>query len=90
MHTYFIIPINPINHSDDGSNVIFDVYNTFKGGDNSCVAVDFNEPTTTDDVCTKIEEVPYGSIDLTVYVTSLLATPHYTATCIEWDEKVDI
>ena len=31
MHTDFIIPIHPISHCDDGSNIIFDIYHTFKG-----------------------------------------------------------
>ena len=44
MHTYFINPIYSIRNIDDGSNVIFDVYQTFKGEDISWVAVDFNDP----------------------------------------------
>ena len=31
MRTYFINPIHTTSHSDDGSNVTFDVYHTFKG-----------------------------------------------------------
>ena len=50
IHTDFINPVHTIIHSAYGSNVIFDVYYTFKGGDISCFSVDFNDTTTTDDV----------------------------------------
>ena len=46
----FINPIHPRIHSIDGSNVIFGFYQTFKGGYISWLDVDFNDPTTTDDV----------------------------------------
>ena len=87
IQTDFINPIHPISHSDDGSNVIFDNYQNFQGGDISWVAVDFNDTTTTDDVCIKIEHVPYGRIDLTGYVTAPWTAPHYTDTCIGGEAK---
>ena len=55
MHTDFINPIHPISHCDDGSNVIFDVYYTFKGWYISWVGVYFNDSKTTDCVCAKSE-----------------------------------
>ena len=56
----------------------------------SWMVVDFNYPTRTDNFCNKIEEVPYGRIDLTSSVTSPWSAPHYTATCVDDEANVDI
>ena len=69
MHTVFNNPIHTIECINDGSNGIFDVYQTFTRGNISWVVVDLNEPMTTDDVYTKVEEVNYGRIEPTGYVT---------------------
>ena len=55
MHTDFINTIHPISYKNDGSNIIFDVYQTFKWVDILLVDVYFNYPKTTDYVYTKIE-----------------------------------
>ena len=58
--------------------------------DISWVVVDFNYLTTTDDLCNKIEEVPYGRIEPTGSVISPWSALHYTATCVDGEAKVDI
>ena len=43
-----------------------------------------------DGVCTKTEQVLYGSIDLTGSGTVPWSAPHYTEICVDGEGKVDI